>query len=211
MCQEAKRCSLSPVHTEASRGGIRGSSNPPAWAGSPRTGLHRAMCSQVLGTFKDWDSTIHQNKSFQRLTILAVKKTLFSCTWVEFPIFQVVLIVCPVPGHRWKTPSFLMPPMRYLCTVLRSPWAFSSPHCTGSALLASLCMSDASGPSLPPWPFFGLSPVCPCILLGSPEPDPALQMCLTIGNASSQTGWQRGKTIPVTWRCFQVQELPLLL
>lgn len=207
MCQEAKQWSLLPVCTEASRVGIRRPPNPPAQAGTPRTGLHRAMCSQVLGISKDRDYTIDLDKPFQCLTIPKVKNTFFLHL---NSISHISVCAHSVPGHLWKNPSFLMPPMRCLCTVLRVPWAFSSPGWAGSALLASLCMSDVSGPSLSSWPFFGPSPVRPCIVLGSPELDPALQMCLVIVNASSQTGLQRSKTISVVWRCSWdvTQELP---
>ena len=60
-------------------------------------------------------------------------------------------------------PSFLHPPFRYLCTLIRSPWAFSSPGWTVPALSASPHRRGAPVPSSSLWPFTGHSPLCPCL------------------------------------------------
>lgn len=67
------------------------------------------------------------------------------------------------PRHHWEGPQSVSCTLsfRYLCTWIRSPWAFSRlkiPH-----LSASPCIPDSPSLKSPFWPFAGLTPVYPCL------------------------------------------------
>lgn len=72
----------------------------------------------------------------------------------------------PVTEHIEKYPSlsFLYFSFRYLCTLMRSPSAFSSPGWKASVLSVFPHKRDAPVPSWSLWPFARLSPVCPSLL-----------------------------------------------
>lgn len=57
------------------------------------------------------------------------------------------------------------------------PRAFSAPGQTVPSYLASPHMSTASAFSSSSWPFTGLAPICLHLILASPEPDTAFQVC----------------------------------
>lgn len=59
---------------------------------------------------------------------------------MEFLLFSLYLLSCVLPldtTEKSHAPSSLNPPMRYLCTLLRSPWVFSSAGWRFPALLTS--------------------------------------------------------------------------
>lgn len=73
----------------------------------------------------------------------------FSCGFKLNLLFQFVSIAfCAFSGHHWEEPdsAFFTPPIRCLCTLVSSPWAFSSPGGAALALSASACMSHALTP-----------------------------------------------------------------
>lgn len=108
----------------------------------------------------------------------------------------------------------LSSPIRYLCTLLRSPWIFSSLGWTVTVSSASLYVSCCHplnllcGPSLDL-----LQEVCIFLILRSPELDQALQMWaekdhlpLPAGNTSPDVAWvaggatcHRGALLTLAW------------
>lgn len=73
------------------------------------------------------------------------------------------LLVVWAQGTTEKSQAMwsLQPPLRHLQTLMRSPWASSSPGWAGSALTASPHSRGAPGPSASWWPSTGPFPVCP--------------------------------------------------
>ena len=88
---------------------------------------------------------------------------------------------CPwsVTGHHWAEPGSVLfaSSLWVLYTLARSPWVFSAPGQTASALSTSPYTSSDPDLSASQWHFTELASVCPCLILGSPELDTPLQVC----------------------------------
>ena len=68
---------------------------------------------------------------------------------MEPPLFRFVPVSSfPVTGRHWEEPGsvFLTPPIRYICTRIKSTLSFPSPGWTLPALSASPHVSDAPSP-----------------------------------------------------------------
>ena len=101
--------------------------------------LPRTMSRRLLNFSKDGDTTASPGNLCQCSVTLSVTKC-FLMFRGNLPCFSL----CPLPlvlslgtTEQSLAPSSLHPPCRYWCTLMRSPWAFSSPGWTVPAPSAS--------------------------------------------------------------------------
>jgi len=134
-------------------------SNPLTQAGPPRAGCQG--CVQMAFEYlQGW--RLH-NLPGQPVPVLGhpLSKKVFPDVQWECPGFQSVPIAFGLSlgtTEQSLALSSLHPPCRYLCTLMRSPRAFSSPV---PSLSASPHRRDAPVPSSSLQPLAGLYPVCP--------------------------------------------------
>ena len=107
------------------------------------------MSRWLVNIPKDGDSTTSPGNLCQCLVTFTVKKC-FLMLRGNFPCFSL----CPLPlvlslgtTEQSLSLSSLHPPFRYLCTFMRSLWAFFSPGWTVPALPTSPYRRDAPVPS----------------------------------------------------------------
>ena len=116
-----------------------------------------------------------------------------------FSLWPWPLVLSLSTTEKSLAPSSLHPPLRYLYTLVRSPWAFSSPGWTVPALSAFPHSGDAPVHSSSSWSFAGHSSrsMSLFLTLRTPELDPALQVwshqCLSRGG---------GPPPSTCWQCF---------
>jgi len=107
----------------------------------------------------------------QHLTTFTTKK--FYCVQVDIHAFYLCPLVLTFSlwtSEQNLSPSSSFSPLRYLYTLIISPWASSSVGRTGPALLSSSHGADASGPPPSQLPLAEFVPIYPCL---SPAGEPS--------------------------------------
>lgn len=109
---------------------------------------------------------------------------------MELPLFYFVPVVsCPVSGNHCEESGL------HLLCYPHQVFIHMDRISLNPISVSLLCMSAALSPSSSPWPFAGLTPLCPCLsCAGEPRVGP-------ITPDVSHQCWQRGRPT-VCWSCF---------
>ena len=101
-------------------------------------GLPRTMSRWLLNISKDGGSTTSLSNLCQCLVTCTVKKCfpMFGGNLLCFSVCTLPLVLSLGTTEKGLALSSLHPRFRYFHTLMRSPWAFSSPGCTVPALSA---------------------------------------------------------------------------
>lgn len=76
-----------------------------------------------------------------------------SYIWIDFPVFGL----CPLPVARSLGKNLVLYLLKSLYTLVRYPWALSSPGWTFPHLSTSSHTLGTTSPQWPSWPFTGLT------------------------------------------------------